>query len=89
MENIDYDLSRLTPGERLWLWRRRQESPLGRRTGRGGRWMSANEAAAKMRVHVNDYSAMENDEVAATPTAQRAGIDIYGLAATSSFSIAL
>jgi hypothetical protein len=82
MSQINYDLGKITPGERLWLWRRRQESPLGRRTGRGGRWMSANEAAAKLRVHVNEYDSMEKDEVVFTQLAQERGIDIYGFQMT-------
>lgn len=59
--NLNYDLTNLTTGEQLWLWRRRQESPTGRNTGRGGGWMSANEAAAILGVQPDKYDLMERD----------------------------
>lgn len=55
------DLERLTEGERIWLWRRRQENTTGRSRGRGGNRMSSNEAAALLQLPLHVYSAAENE----------------------------
>lgn len=63
---MEKDLTRLTPGERLLLWRLRQpaENLVGRQ-GRNGRWLSVNAAAEQLTVSVAEWAEAElglNDE---------------------------
>lgn len=60
------DLQDILPYERIWLWRRRQENTNGRTRGRGGRRMSANEAAAFLSVPVGTYCAAEQGDITAS-----------------------
>src|ERR1700687_5828939 len=60
---LEYDLSRRTPGEDLWLWRRRQLSSSPRRTtGRPGSGMSQAEAASRLGVPTVKYHDAETDK---------------------------
>lgn len=63
MNDLARDLNRRTPGEELWLWRRRQLSASPRRTtGRPGSGMSQAEAAAHLGVPVTKYHDAETDK---------------------------
>lgn len=55
---IDFDLSRLTEGERLWLWRVSQPEPAG---GWPRRVMSQETAAARFGIRYGAYVALEKD----------------------------
>lgn len=70
-ETLNLNLNRLTKAEKLWIWRRRNPSSVGRGTGsqrRGGRYgrggakMSANEAAAVLGVSPDQYCRAEGGE---------------------------
>jgi len=58
------DLTDLTPGEELWLWRRRQVSPWGRTRSRIGSGMSQEEAAARFGMTLQRYHDAEADRLA-------------------------
>ena len=53
--DVNYDLRRLTPGERLWVWRAGSIVP-------GGATQEA--AARSLGVHPDTYQAAERDRVA-------------------------
>lgn len=55
------DLTKLTDGERAWLWRRRQASPTGRRKSPAGSRMSVDEAAAALGVRPATFRAVEDE----------------------------
>jgi hypothetical protein len=59
--SMNYDLTTLTQGERLWLWRRRTPSPTGRVFGPGGPGLSVSEAAPMFLMERNDYANLERD----------------------------
>lgn len=61
-KTIDRDLSRLTPGEILYLWRKRKPSRSGRVFGRNGSSFSMAEAATELGVSPGEYSRGELDE---------------------------
>lgn len=72
---MDLDLRNPSRAERIWLWRRRQLSPNGRRTGRAGRAMTENEAAALLDVPLSVYQGAEDSseaDVSAVVSAIRA-----------------
>ena len=56
----EMNLRRLTPSERIWLWRRRRPSTTGRVLGRGGSRMSMGEAAAHLNLPTATYVAAES-----------------------------
>lgn len=56
------DLKRLTTAERIWLWRRRQQSTNGRAKGRGGSRLSLGEAAAMLGLTSSIYAASEEGD---------------------------
>lgn len=63
MDALTYEplnLSRVTRAERVWLWRHRQLTTSGRVTGRGGKRLSANEAAALLGFSPELYLSVEN-----------------------------
>lgn len=53
------DLTKVSPAEKIWLWRRRHSSTNGRIKGRGGSRMSLNEAAALLSLDTESYSEAE------------------------------
>lgn len=59
---MDLDLKTLTRAERIWLWRRRQLSPNGRRRGRAGAAMTENEAAALLALDLRIYQLAERGD---------------------------
>lgn len=66
---MNYDLTQLTAGERLLLWRLRQPAPNieGERQGRNGRWLSIDAAAEQLTVRPGKWRNAEqgfDDEAA-------------------------
>jgi len=57
------DLSHLSAGEELWLWRRQQVSP-SKTMGPGGSSMNRIEAATQLGITVQRYSDAERDRLA-------------------------
>jgi hypothetical protein len=56
---IEFDLSKLTMSEEIWIWRKRQISPTGRRTSRCGSALSQREAAEVLKVPQYYYQEIE------------------------------
>jgi hypothetical protein len=62
----EFDLTKLSLCERVWMWRRRRPSPSGR-TGGSGAFMSKAEAAGYLAVDYDEYSEAEESDGAALP----------------------
>lgn len=62
-EALNLDLQQLTRAERIWLWRRRQDTTTGRVYGKGGSRMSVAEAAAALGIPVTVYRRVERGEL--------------------------
>jgi len=80
------DLTTLTRGERLWLWRRRTPSPTGRIFGPGGPGLSVSEAAPMFKMERSDYADLERDALPAekltTDSETRLNVVLAGFTAT-------